>query len=214
MTKFLSIVGAIAIIAIAIATVIGVSFLRAGVSTQREPSALEAVIARNLRHLAIPADARERTNPVPASAEVLESARAHWADHCAVCHAADGSGNTDIGRNLYPPAPDMRKDDTQDLSDGELFYIIRNGVRFTGMPGWGSGDPEEDRESWELVHFIRRLPALTDKEVAAIRELMPKEAHERAEEESAREFLLGGGAGNGHSHRHGEHKASEHHHGH
>ena len=59
-----------------------------------------------------------------------------------------------MGQNLYPPSPDMRLGETQDLSDGELFYLIRDGVRFTGMPGWGG----EDEENWKLVLFIRHLP--------------------------------------------------------
>ncbi len=43
-----------------------------------------------------------------------------------------------MGRNMYPPAPDMRLAETQQMTDGELFYIIQNGVRLTGMPAWGS----------------------------------------------------------------------------
>ena len=73
----------------------------------------------------------------------------------------DGSGDTSIGRSLYPPAPDMRAARTQALSDGELFAIIENGIRLTGMPAWGTGTPEGERDSWALVHFIRRMPSLT-----------------------------------------------------
>ncbi len=87
----------------------------------------------------MPGDARDRKNTVAASAENIEAGLAHWADHCATCHANDGSGDTTIGRNLYPKAPDMRKAPTQDLTDGELFYIIENGVRLTGMLGVGHG---------------------------------------------------------------------------
>ena len=89
----------------------------------------------------------------------LARARAHFADHCAICHANNGSGNTDIGRNLYPKAPDMRLPQTQNLTDGELYYTIHNGIRLTGMPAWGSAEKDED--SWELVLFIHNLPQLT-----------------------------------------------------
>ena len=138
-----------------------------GVSARGEPSALETFVARNLRHLAIPSGARDTQNPIPASPEVVAEGRGHFADHCAICHANDGSGDTDIGRGLYPKAPDMRKEGTQTLSDGELFYIIRNGVRFTGMPGWGG----EDEDNWKLVLFIRHLPQLTQKELELMKEV-------------------------------------------
>src|SRR4030067_346986 len=96
------------------------------------------------------------------------------AARAAIGHANDGSGDTEIGKSLYPKAPDMREPNTQSLSDGELFYIIHNGIRFTGMPAWGSGDPVEDQGSWELVHFIRRLPHLTQDELAEMRTVNPR----------------------------------------
>src|ERR687895_177651 len=110
-------------------------------------------MARAARRFAIPAADRARTNPVPATRDAVDAGRAHFADHCASCHANDGSGNTDLGRGMYPPPPDMRLDSTQRLTDGELFYIIEHGIRFTGMPGFGAGDSEHEAESWELVHF-------------------------------------------------------------
>ena len=51
----------------------------------------------------------------------------------------------------------MRRPETQSLSDGELFYIVHNGIRLTGMPAWGKDPPEKDEDSWKLVHFIRHL---------------------------------------------------------
>jgi mono/diheme cytochrome c family protein len=63
----------------------------------------------------------------------------HFADHCASCHANDGSGDTELGRNLWPKAPDMRAAPTQRLTDASCFYIIEHGVRFTGMPAWSTG---------------------------------------------------------------------------
>src|SRR5213594_2866483 len=126
-----------------------------GFSARDEPSRAEAFIARRLRSLAVPGRAKRLPNPVALTPEVLAEARAHFADHCALCHANDGSGNTEIGQNLYPKAPDMRLPATQSLTDGELFYIIHNGIRLTGMPAWGSADPRADEDSWKLVYFIR-----------------------------------------------------------
>lgn len=66
-----------------------------------------------------------------------------------------------MGRSLFPPAPDMRRALTQELSDGALWYAIEQGVPFTGMPAWPNGIEEGARESWELVLFIRHLPEVT-----------------------------------------------------
>src|SRR5207237_8662996 len=123
------------------------------ISATVEPTAVEAAVAARLRRLAIPASYRQLGNPV-ATLQQLAAGRAHFADHCAICHANDGSGQTEMGRNLYPRAPDLRLAQTQQLTDGELFYIIDNGVRLTGMPGWGDGTDEGKRASWHVVHFI------------------------------------------------------------
>jgi mono/diheme cytochrome c family protein len=158
-----------------------------------------------MRHYAVPRAARRAPNPVTLTDAVLAEARAHFADHCASCHGNDGRGNTAIGRNLYPRAPDMASSVTQSLTDGEIFYIIHNGVRLTGMPAWGDGTPEDDLESWKLVHFIRHLPRITPEEIAEMESLNPKTRAEREEEEQIRRFLEGGEsapAGEPHDHRH------------
>ena len=131
---------------------------------------------------------------MPVSDEAIRDGMGHFADHCAGCHANDGSGNTEMGRGLYPRAPDMRQPATQDLSDGDLFYIIENGVRFTGMPAWGAGDSDGQTASWHLVHFIRRLPELTEQDLARMRALNPKSAEEWRAEEETRQFLDPGAA--------------------
>ena len=114
------------------------SLFGGGFSARDEPGAVEEFIARRMRRLATPREARETKNPVDLSPEVLADARGHFADHCATCHGNDGRGKTGIGQNLYPKAPDMQAAVTQSLSDGEIFYIIHNGIRLTGMPAWGS----------------------------------------------------------------------------
>src|SRR5258705_12466580 len=137
-----------------------------GFSAREQATALETWFARIARSAAIPAGARTTVNPVPNTPQTLADARAHWADHCAVCHANDGSGDTIMGRRTYPPAPDMRLPATQRLSDGELFYIIENGVRLTAMPAWGPGTEHDQQEAWKLVHFIRHPPQPTPGEKA------------------------------------------------
>ncbi|MFM8552433.1 MAG: cytochrome c, partial [Nitrospiraceae bacterium] len=96
---------------------VGYRMFSTGFSAKEEPGALEILLARQVRHLAIPLSQRNATNPVPASPAVMKEALQHFADHCAACHANDGSGKTAIGQNVYPKAPDLRLADTQSLSD-------------------------------------------------------------------------------------------------
>ena len=148
-------------------------------------------MARLARHLATPSQWRNATNPVANTPEVIANALHHFADHCATCHANDGSGKTPIGPNFYPPVPDLRSETIQSMSDGELFYVIHFGVRFTGMPAWGKGNPEKDTESWQLVHFVRHFPSITPKEIAKMKELNPMTTQERVEQEAMDAFLAG-----------------------
>jgi mono/diheme cytochrome c family protein len=162
-----------------------------GIDARDEPGTLEISLARQARSLAVPADVRARPNPIPASPESIRAGLEHWADHCASCHGNDGSGDTTIGRGLYPRAPDMRDDATQELTDGELFYIIENGVKLTGMPAWGTGTEEGEAASWHLVHFIRHLPELSDEELVLMEELNPRGPAEWRALEEERKFLAG-----------------------
>lgn len=148
----------------------------------------------------MPARVTTQHNPVASSPEVLVESRSHWADHCAICHANDGSGDTEMGRHMYPRAPDMRAALTQEKTDGELFYVIENGIRLSGMPGWHVDGREV--ESWKLVDFIRHLPQLTAEERLQMEKLNPKGLEDRNEEREEDEFLNGGTAPQQHSSHH------------
>lgn len=185
--------GALSLLAVQV-LIAGIALTRArGLSAREDPTSIERWIARRARDAALPAGAKDRTNPIRKTLDVLADARAHWADHCASCHANDGSGENTMGKHMYPPAPDMRKSGTQDLSDGELFYIIQNGIRITGMPGWGSGSSHDEADSWKLVHFIRHLPDLTVEERKQMAKLNPKSPDEWKEEQEEENFLKGEG---------------------
>lgn len=140
-----------------------------GFSARAKPMRLEEFLARRVRGLASPPHAKHLKNPLVASPLLIAEGRDHFADHCAICHANDGSGRTMVNDGLYPPAPDLRAEATQTLTDGEILYTIKNGVRFTGMPGWGGED--DDEENWKLVLFIRHLPGLTAKEEELMKEI-------------------------------------------
>ena len=178
--------------ALAILAFCVVALVRRGVSTRDEPTRAEALIARALRRLAIPRRASGLKNPLPASEGAVAAGRVHFADHCASCHGNDGKGQTGMGRNLYPRAPDMTLAATQSLSDGEIYWIIENGVRLTGMPAWGKGG-DQDKETWALVSFIRHLPHATEEEIREMKRLNPKSAAELEEERAAEAFLRGDG---------------------
>lgn len=183
---------------------LGYQSFTTGFSAKAEPHALEVFMARQIRYLAIPLNNRNKVNPVPITPEILQEGLAHFADHCATCHANNGSGQTPIGKNVYPKAPDLREPATQNMSDGELFWVIHNGIRFTGMPAWGEGDPDQDLDSWKLVHFIRHLPQLLPEELERMKALNPKTKHELEEEAAFDLFLQGDDAA--------ETPASGHHH--
>jgi mono/diheme cytochrome c family protein len=161
-----------------------------GFSANAQPTAVEVWGARKARELALPNAEKQRTNPVPNTPKALSEARAHWADHCAVCHANDGSGQAQIGEHMYPRAPDMGKGETQELTDGELFYIIQNGIRLSGMPAWGAEHSGEE-DSWKLVRFIRHLPNLSETEIQEMEKLNPKSPEEWEEQQQEEQFLKG-----------------------
>lgn len=147
-----------------------------GLRGQPAPSSVEITIARTVRGFAIPADLKARRIPAGASGESLWLGMEHYARYCALCHANNGSGErTPLGGGLYPKPPDLRAEATQQLTDGELFYIIDNGVRFTGMPAFGTGEstPAGDKQLWELVQFVRHMPELTPDEVSEMEGMNP-----------------------------------------
>ncbi|HJQ41347.1 MAG TPA: c-type cytochrome [Thermoanaerobaculia bacterium] len=183
----------IVILAVALVLIgVSVTILRSGLSARDEPTMTEKAIARTFRHFAVPAKLRDAKNPLPPTPQLLAEARAHFADHCASCHGNDGKGQNGMGQQMYPKAPDMTLATTQSLSDGELFAIIENGVRLTGMPAFGNGTPESAHSSWTLVHFLRHLPKLTPEEIAEMEKLNPKSAEEWRQMQEEEAFLKGG----------------------
>lgn len=160
-----------------------------GFSARAEPSHMETMMAEYARATAMPSSAKNMKNPVVLTPAVQQEALAHFADHCAVCHANDGSGQTMFGKGMYPKPPDLRAE-TQTMSDGEIFYDIENGIRMSGMPAFGGEDSAES--SWKLVHFIRHLPKLTTAEEAQMEALNPKGPDEWQEEKDEQQFLDGG----------------------
>ena len=182
---------ALVIVVLLAGTIVMRNMVRRGFSTRTPPMAMEKTLGTAIREKAIPAKYAEMRNPVTSSPAVLHEAQAHYADHCAVCHANNGSGETMFGKNMYPRPPDMRLEDTQSMSDGEIYYTIQNGIRLSGMPAFG--DPtDSDVDTWKLVHFIRHLPSLSSAEEAEMESLNPKSPDELQEEKEEQQFLNSG----------------------
>ena len=172
----------------------GLALVRRGFSARGTPSGIERFAATTARRLAVPSSYRQLHNPFPASPENIRAGMEHFADHCATCHANDGSGDTMFGTGMYPKPPDVRLAGTQNRSDGELYYTIENGVRLTGMPAFGKEHDIDDADTWRLVLFIRHLPKITTQELQQMTQLNPKTEEERQEEKQEEEFLGGDNA--------------------
>lgn len=165
--------------------------IRNGFSTRTPPSGMETTMATTMRDMAVPARYKTLKNPVVVTPEVIHEGLAHYADHCAVCHANNGSGESMLGQGMYPRLPNLAGQETQSMSDGEIYYPIANGIRLSGMPAFGKQD-DADIDSWKLVAFIRHLPKLTPEETQEMERLNPKGPDEYQEEKEEEQFLNGG----------------------
>jgi predicted CXXCH cytochrome family protein len=122
-------------------------------SARTEQSHVETVVATWLLHASVPEQAKQRTNPLESDPADIVAGRDLFRQKCEVCHAYDGGGKTQVGAGEYPHPPPLRAV-VASISDGEMFYHIRNGIRNTGMPAWDM----PDQQIWQLVAFIRSLP--------------------------------------------------------
>jgi mono/diheme cytochrome c family protein len=129
-----------------------------GCAAGKPPSQGETSLANAAKDVTIPLEAGKMKNPLPETEEVLSQGQEVFLGSCAQCHGADARGDTDIGRHMDPPAMDLSSAHVQHWSDAELFWIIQNGVRLTGMPSWRSSISAND--TWKLARFIHHLPRL------------------------------------------------------
>lgn len=174
------------LVVIAVLVVAGIVAVRnGGLSADAQPGPLERAVAARALRLSIPDTADRQQNPFAADAQAWKTAADHFEDHCAVCHGVDGHGKTEMGQRMYPPVPDLSDAAVQARSDGALFYIIQNGVRWTGMPAWKEEHTPE--ESWRLVSFIRKVPSITKEDLEGAGVDMSQPADHDAHEHGAHE---------------------------
>jgi mono/diheme cytochrome c family protein len=132
--------------------------LFAGCTADKHPSPGETNLANAAKDVVIPLEAGKKTNPLPETNEVVSQGQEVFLGNCAQCHGPNGRGDANIGRSMDPPAMDLSSPHVQHWSDAELFWIIQNGVRLTGMPSWRSSISEN--ETWQLARFIHNLSRL------------------------------------------------------
>jgi mono/diheme cytochrome c family protein len=120
------------------------------------PSQGETNLANAAKDVTIPLEAGKMQNPLPETAEVVSQGQEVFLGSCAQCHGADARGDTSVGRSMDPPAMDLSSAHVQHWNDAELFWIIQNGVRLTGMPSWKSTISGDD--TWKLARYIHSLP--------------------------------------------------------
>lgn len=178
--------GAVGLVGVGVALEL---MLENGFSARDEPTLVDAFVARWWRRLAVPEEERDARNPLPVTPEVLARGREHFAVECAACHGSDGRGGTRLAVGLYPKPPDLTAAPTQSLPDGEMFWVVQNGVRLSGMPAFGRDTEESDQWTWEIVRFIRELPRLSSRDVASVEALRPRGPRQVEDELAARRFL-------------------------
>jgi mono/diheme cytochrome c family protein len=147
----------VAIILFAVVLVGGVMASQFNLSALPEPGKTETVIATKAKNFLVRRYSRVGIPPAPADTRAsIEEGDKLFGTECAACHGLDGHKLTDAGRWMYPRAADLTSPEVQGYSDRELFWIVKNGIRLSGMPAFGK--VESDEHIWNLVHFVRTLP--------------------------------------------------------
>jgi mono/diheme cytochrome c family protein len=146
------------------------------VSANRPPGALEKRLAGFMLDHSVARRAPTIANPQGKSPDAVRGGMAHYKEMCVFCHGAPGVDASEAGEGLNPPAPDLSGNKTQARTDGQLFWIVKNGIRMTGMPAFGP--THKDEELWKMVAFLRHLPELTPEETKALKPSGEAEEHQ------------------------------------
>jgi mono/diheme cytochrome c family protein len=137
------------------AAILGLAQIR--LDALHDPGPVETFLATNVKRTLVARSSSQGIPPAPTDlpASIKEGETVYGTD-CSVCHGMDGRTPTDTGRWMYPRASDLTSPPVQKYSDRELFWIIKNGIRLTGMPAFGK--VESDEHIWNLVNYVRTLP--------------------------------------------------------
>jgi mono/diheme cytochrome c family protein len=140
---------------------IGYVGVRAGLmpaNADAKPPALEKWMARTSLHAALAREAPTTPNPVPLGDADLIAGIKLYAANCAVCHGTADGKASNVARGLYQKPPQLAGDGVEDDPDGVTYWKIAHGIRFTGMPAFGTTLTE--RQIWQLALFLKHMDAL------------------------------------------------------
>ena len=142
--------------------VIAITLMRFNLSALQEPGRLETSVANWGTHFLIRRASRQGipARPADTKASVASGSTLYFSE-CGMCHGSDGRTPMPAGRWMHPRAADLTSEQVQSFSDQELFWIIQNGIRFTGMPAFGKVETGDD--IWNLVNYVRTLSANYEK---------------------------------------------------
>lgn len=147
--------------AILVLLIVGPALLHIRIDALADPGRVEVMIATAAKHALVRHWSRKSAPREPGSSPArIEHGDKLFGTECAACHGLDGHSPTDAGRWMYPRAANLTSQDVQHYSDSELFWVVKNGVRLSGMPAFGP--VESDENIWNLVHYVRRLRVISD----------------------------------------------------
>jgi mono/diheme cytochrome c family protein len=147
----------VAVILLALVLAGGIMASQFNLSALPEPGKTETAIATKAKHFLVRRASRAGVPPAASGTRAgIEEGDKLFGTDCSECHGNSGREPTDAGRWMYPRAADLGSADVQKYSDRELFWIVKNGIRLSGMPAFGR--VESDEHIWNLVHFVRTLP--------------------------------------------------------
>lgn len=136
-------------------------------SAEKPPGRMEKKIATFALNKSVERRAPNRKNPLPATPENLRGGLAHFRENCVICHGAPGVDPGEIGQGLNPGAPDLTLPRVQARTDGQLYWLVDEGIKMTGMPAFGP--THDENEIWQIVAFLRHLPEITPEETAQLK---------------------------------------------
>lgn len=161
--QIINIWAAISVIGVIAVSIVGIVMWSRGFNSRAEPPKLEDSVAMAVHDSSIPERYQKMKNPLATGSINLVEAETHYEEHCAVCHGDSGNGEPKFHGLMYPRPTNLLSDDTQQMSDGEIYFIIKQGIRYSGMPAFGKpGD--DDEHAWKMVAYVRHLPKLTPAE--------------------------------------------------
>ena len=150
--------GSLVLAFVTIAIVAAIVYLAVGwnVSALPEPGGVETAVSMRARDWYIRRGAATvSAKPPPKDASAVSAGEGSYEMACAFCHGKGASGPTNVGRAMYPRAADLSARDVQQMSDRELFWVVKNGLRLTGMPGFGN--ILSDDQIWQVTYYVRTL---------------------------------------------------------